>query len=169
MEDEQRSKDLEELENLKIGYSALNEDYKIQIERLKTADQKSNMLLVFNAAILALLAAVLPLNESTRAIFILSVIALTLFITSMILTLITIIVAIFPRKTTNLSSKSYTTADFYHCSNQKFMGQIMGQLNQSITELHNITEHKFLGQKMAMIATMGNIVFMVALIVLNIL
>ena len=74
MGEEQNSKDLEELENLKMGYAALNEDYKIQIERLKTADQKSNMLLVFNAAILALLVAVLPLNESTRALFILSVI-----------------------------------------------------------------------------------------------
>ena len=169
MEDEQRSKDLDELENLKMGYAALNEDYKIQIERLKTADQKSNMLLVFNAAILALLVAVLPLNESARAIFILSVIALTLFIVSMILTLITIIVAIFPRKTTNLSSKSYTTAEFYHRSNQKFMGQIMGQFNQSITELHKVTEHKFLCQKVAMIATLGNIAFMAALIILNIL
>ena len=169
MEDGQSSKDLEELENLKMGYAALNEDYKIQIERLKAADEKSNMMLVFNAAILALLILVFPLNETSKTIFILSIIALTLFITSIILTLIMIIVAIFPRPTTHMSSNSYTNAEFYHCSNQKFMGQIMYRLNQSVSELHKVAEHKFICQKVAMIATLGNIAFMAILIVLNIL
>ena len=128
MDNEQSSKDLEELENLKMGYAALHEDYKIQIERLKTADEKSNMLLVFNAAIVALLILVFPLNETSKAIFVLSIITLALFISSMMLTLIMIIVAIF----------------------------------------HKVVEHKFLCQKVAMIATLVNIVFIATLIFLNI-
>ena len=45
IEDEQQKIDKQEYENLKMGYDALNEEYKVQTERLNLADQKSNMLL----------------------------------------------------------------------------------------------------------------------------
>ena len=61
----QEERDKQELENLKQGYTHCKEIYNIQRERFKTSDEKLNMLLVFNAAILALLITIIPFNQLT--------------------------------------------------------------------------------------------------------
>lgn len=71
--------------------------YNPKQENLITADKNLNMLLVFNAAILALLTIVFPINLLLQARFIVAIIFITLFMTSMVLTLVMIIIAIFPR------------------------------------------------------------------------
>lgn len=164
-EEKREQRDKEELENLKLGYAALNEDYRIQTERLKTADEKNNMLLVFNAAILALLTIVFPLNESARELFVLSIILFTLFMVSIIITVTMIIVAIYPRKTQHLSHKSFVNADFYHRTTIEFMGQIMRQQSESIKSMHETAEKKFMYAKIAIITTFINIALISMLII----
>lgn len=168
IEDEQQKIDKQEYENLKMGYDALNEEYKVQTERLNLADQKSNMLLVFNAAILALLILAFPIADKTRAQLVVSVIFLCLFFVSIILTLTMIILSIFPRKTEHLSHYSFITADFYHCTNIEFMGKIMGQKSRTIDLIHRLTERKFLYIKIATITTVINIFLIVILVSLKV-
>lgn len=168
-EEEKRQRDDEELENLKLGYAALNDDYRTQLERLKTTDEKSNMLLVFNAAIFALLITVLPLNESVHAIYILSIITLTLFMASTVLTLSMIIVSIYPRKTKHLSHNTYTDHEFYHRSTIEFMGKVMAATRQSIESIHQTVEKKIFFTKVAVVLTFVNVALVWILIILNLL
>lgn len=168
MTDEEK-KDQEEFENLKIGYDLLQKDYVIQVERLKTADEKLNMFLVFNAAILALLTIVFPLPTICSVQFIISIIALTLFIASMVLTLIMIILAVFPRKTEHIDDSNYVTAEFYHCTSISFLGKIMSESKKSIESLHKLTELKFRYAKIAMSLTIVNIGLMIILILITLL
>lgn len=168
-EQEQKQRDEEELENLKLGYATLNEDYRIQTERLKTADEKTNMLLVFNAAILALLTIVFPLNESAHMLFVLSIILFALFLASIFFTVTMIIIAIYPRKTQHLSHKSFVDADFYHRTTIEFMGQIMRHQTESIESMHKTAEKKFTYTKVAIITTFINIALISMLIIVSLL
>ena len=69
-------------ENLKDGYEQIKIIYQIQSERLKTSDEKLNMLLVFNAAIIALIIVVIPFpNSGVRNI--LSIILFSIFTSNM--------------------------------------------------------------------------------------
>ena len=81
MSDNQKTYDENsEIENLKIGYKLLENDLSSQFDRLKNADEKLNMLLVFNAAILALLTIIFPINELSSLKFILFIVFLAFFI-----------------------------------------------------------------------------------------
>lgn len=84
-------------ENLKDGYEQIKIIYQIQSERLKTSDEKLNMLLVFNAAIIALIIVVIPFpNSGVRNI--LSIILFSIFTVSIFLTVICIFIRAIPQK-----------------------------------------------------------------------
>lgn len=74
------------IENLKDGYEQIKIIYQIQADRLKTSDEKLNMLLVFNAAIIALLTIVVPFSE-TGAGFILLMCLFSVFVVCVLLTI----------------------------------------------------------------------------------
>ena len=169
MSEEQKQYEVnDEVENLKIGYELLQNDLSSQVERLKTADEKLNMLLVFNAAILALLTIVFPINLLSYARFILAIIFLTLFMTSMVLTLVMIIIAIFPRSIPRIADTNYVDGTFYHCSSTNFLGKIMGECQRTIEKTHKIAEKKYCFTKASMILTIINIWLMIALIFIKI-
>lgn len=169
MSEEQKQYDVnDEVENLKIGYELLQNDLSSQVERLKTADEKLNMLLVFNAAILALLTIVFPINLLSQTRFILAIIFLTLFMISMVLTLVMIIIAIFPRSIPRIADTNYVDVTFYHCSSTNFLGKIMGECRRTIEKTHKIAEKKYCFTKASMILTIINIGLMIALIFIKI-
>ncbi len=164
----QKERDKQELENLKQGYIHCKEIYNIQRERFKAADEKLNMLLVFNGAILALLITIIPFNQLLCCLRTLMYIFLILFSLSMLITLISIILGLYPRKTTFIDNNNYINDDFYHCTNIEFLGKMIGQFTNYNNDMSKKTEQKHFFNKIAMISTTINILLMFVLIIIKI-
>lgn len=165
----QKNRDGQELENLRQGYQHCKEIYNIQRERFKSADEKLNMLLVFNGAILALLIIVLPIGDMSCVLKTLIYTFMTIFSINMLLTLIVIIVGMFPRKTSFISNDNYVDAKFYQCTNVEFYGKMIGCYTEYNNQISNKAENKHFFGKFAMICTILNIIFMFAMIIIKIL
>lgn len=164
----QEERDKQELENLKQGYTHCKEIYNMQRERFKASDEKLNMLLVFNAAIFALLITIIPFNQLSYCLKTLMYIFLILFGLSMLITLILIICGLYPRKTTFIDNNNYTNDKFYHCTNVEFFGKMIGQFTNYSNDMNKRTEQKHFFNKIAMIFTTINILLMFILITIKI-
>ena len=163
----QEERDKQELENLKQGYTHCKEIYNIQRERFKASDEKLNMLLVFNAAIFALLITIIPFNQLSYCLKTLMYIFLILFGLSMLITLTLIICGLYPRKTTFIDNNNYINDEFYHCTNVEFFGKMIGQFTNYNNCIHKKIEQKYLFYKIALIFTSINILSMVMLIIIK--
>lgn len=164
----QEERDKQELENLKQGYAHCKEIYNIQRERFKASDEKLNMLLVFNAAILALLITIIPFNQLSCCLKTLMYTFLILFGVSILITLISIICGLYPRKTTFIDNNNYINDEFYHCTNVEFYGKMIGQFALYNNDMSKKAEQKHFFNKIAMISTTINILLMFVLIIIKI-
>ena len=155
------------IENLKDGYDQIKNIYQIESERLKTSDEKLNMMLVFNAAIIALLIVVIPFPvNSVRNVF--SIILFSLFSVSMILTVACIFIGLFPRKLSTIAIKNYTDASQYNCTREQYIGKYMSGYESAIESVANAAEKKQTMIKHSMIETIINILIVVAMIVVKV-
>lgn len=154
-------------ENLKDGYEQIKSIYQIQSERLKTSDEKLNMLLVFNAAIIALIITVIPF-PSSGVRNILSVILFSVFTISMLLTIICIFIGLFPKKLDFIDTKNYTDANQYNCTRQQYIGKYMTGYASAIESVSGAAEKKQTMIKHSMIQTIVNIVLIVAMIIIKV-
>lgn len=161
------NKENDATENLKDGYEQIKTIYQIQSERLKTSDEKLNMLLVFNAAIIALIIAVIPFPDSGIR-NILSIILFSIFTTSMLLTVICIFIGLFPKKLDFIDSKNYTDANQYNCTREQYIGKYMSGYESAIESVASAAEKKQTMIKHSMIETIVNIVLIVALIIIKV-
>ena len=155
------------VENLKDGYEQIKTIYQIQADRLKTADEKLNMLLVFNAAIIALLTVVVPFPE-TVACKTLSLILFFAFIGFVFATVICIFIGLFPRKLDFIDAKNYTNADQYNCTREQYMGKYTSGYVTAIESIANAAEKKQAMIKCSMVQTVINIVLIVAMIIIKV-
>ena len=154
-------------ENLKDGYEQIKIIYQIQSERLKTSDEKLNMLLVFNAAIIALIIVVIPFpNSGVRNI--LSIILFSIFTVSIFLTVICIFIGLFPKKLDFIDSKNYTDANQYNCTREQYIGKYMSGYESAIESVTGVAEKKQTRIKYSMIETIVNIVLIVAIIIIKV-
>ena len=161
-----KNKDNDAIENLKDGYEQIKTIYQIQAERIKTSDEKLNMLLVFNAAIIALIIAVIPFpNSGVRNII--SIILFSIFTVCMLLTVTCIFIGLFPRKLDSIDAKNYTDANQYNCTRQQYIGKYMAAYESAIESVASTSEKKQTMIKHAMIETMVNIVVIVAMIIIK--
>jgi len=164
----EQERDKEELENLKLGYEQCQENYRNQQSRHKSADEKLNMLLVFNGAIVALLIIILPIDKLSITKVILNYIFLLLFAISMITTLVFIIIGLFPRKTTFVDNETYVNPKLYQCTNYEFYGKFIALYKEANKNFCEVIEKKHLYGKRAMVITFFNIIFIFALIIIKI-
>lgn len=162
----EESKDTVAIENLKDGYERIKTIYQIELERLKTSDEKLNMMLVFNAAVIALLIVVIPFPES-GVLNGLSIILFLLFSVSMILTVMCIFIGLFPRKISTIAIKNYTNANQYNCTREQYIGKYMSGYEAAIESVAKAAEKKQTMIKHSMIETIINILLIVAMIVVK--
>lgn len=161
------NKENDATENLKDGYEQIKTIYQIQSERLKTSDEKLNMLLVFNAAIIALIIVIIPFPDSgVRNI--LSIILFSIFTVSMLLTVTCIFIGLFPKKLDFIDSKNYTDANQYNCTREQYIGKYMSGYESAIESVASAAEKKQTMIKHSMVETIVNIVLIVALIVIKV-
>lgn len=161
------NKENDAIENLKDGYEQIKTIYQIQSERLKTSDEKLNMLLVFNAAIIALIIVIIPFPDSgVRNI--LSIILFSIFTVSMLLTVTCIFIGLFPKKLDFIDSKNYTDANQYNCTREQYIGKYMSGYESAIESVASAAEKKQTMIKHSMVETIVNIVLIVALIVIKV-
>ena len=153
-------------ENLKDGYEQIKTIYQIQAERLKTSDEKLNMLLVFNAAIIALIITVIPFPDGGIR-NILSIILFSIFTVSMLLTVICIFIGLFPKKLDFIDIKNYTNANQYNCTREQYIGKYMAGYESAIDSVAGAAEKKQTMIKHSMIETIVNIVLIVAMIIIK--
>ena len=153
-------------ENLKDGYEQIKTIYQIQAERLKTSDEKLNMLLVFNAAIIALIITVIPFPDGGIR-NILSIILFSIFTVSMLLTVICIFIGLFPKKLDFIDTKNYTNANQYNCTREQYIGKYMAGYESAIDSVAGAAEKKQTMIKHSMIETIVNIVLIVAMIIIK--
>ncbi|MBR6778758.1 MAG: hypothetical protein IKM43_01210 [Clostridia bacterium] len=165
----QEERDAQELENLKVGYQHCKDEYNMQNDRFKSADAKLNMLLVFNVALLALLTIAFPLGEKSNVINILFYIFLSLFAVSMLITLISIIMGLFPKTINYIMPENFIDDKFYHCTNLQFYGKMIGCYTEYNIEMNKKIERKHLLNRLAMISSIFNIVFMFVIILITVL
>ena len=163
----EESKDTVAIENLKDGYERIKTVYQIELERLKTSDEKLNMMLVFNAAVIALLIVVIPFPES-GVLKSLSIILFLLFSVSMILTVMCIFIGLFPRKISTIAIKNYTNANQYNCTREQYIGKYMSGYEAAIESVSKAAEKKQTMIKHSMIETIINIFLIVAMIVVKV-
>ena len=161
------NKENDATENLKDGYEQIKTIYQIQAERLKTSDEKLNMLLVFNAAVIALIITVIPF-PCCGARNILSIILFSLFTVSMLLTVICIFIGLFPKKLDFIDTKNYTDTNQYNCTRQQYIGKYMAGYESAIESVAVVAEKKQTMIKHAMIETIVNIVLIVAMIIIKV-
>ena len=154
-------------ENLKDGYEQIKTIYQIQADRLKTSDEKLNMMLVFNAAIIALLIVVIPFPE-TGVRSVLSIALFSIFAACMLITVICIFIGLFPRKLDFIDVKNYTNANQYNCTREEHIGKYMSGYEAAIESVANVAEKKQTMIKHSMIETLVNIVLIVAMIVIKV-
>ena len=154
-------------ENLKDGYKQIKTIYQIQAERLKTSDEKLNMLLVFNAAIIALIITVIPFPDGGIR-NILSIILFSIFTVSMLLTVICIFIGLFPKKLDFIDTKNYTNANQYNCTREQYIGKYMAGYESAIDSVAGAAEKKQTMIKHSMIETIVNIVLIVAMIIIKV-
>ena len=154
-------------ENLKDGYKQIKTIYQIQAERLKTSDEKLNMLLVFNAAIIALIITVIPFPDGGIR-NILSIILFSIFTVSMLLTVICIFIGLFPQKLDFIDTKNYTNANQYNCTREQYIGKYMAGYESAIDSVAGAAEKKQTMIKHSMIETIVNIVLIVAMIIIKV-
>ena len=154
-------------ENLKDGYEQIKTIYQIQAERLKTSDEKLNMLLVFNAAIIALIITVIPFPDGGIR-NILSIILFSIFTVSMLLTVICIFIGLFPKKLDFIDTKNYTNANKYNCTREQYIGKYMAGYESAIDSVAGAAEKKQTMIKHSMIETIVNIVLIVAMIIIKV-
>ena len=154
-------------ENLKDGYEQIKTIYQIQAERLKTSDEKLNMLLVFNAAIIALIITVIPFPDGGIR-NILSIILFSIFTVSMLLTVICIFIGLFPKKLDFIDTKNYTNANQYNCTREQYIGKYMAGYESAIDSVAGAAEKKQTMIKHSMIETIVNIVLIVAMIIIKV-
>ena len=154
-------------ENLKDGYEQIKTIYQIQAERLKTSDEKLNMLLVFNAAIIALIITVIPFPDGGIR-NILSIILFSIFTVSMLLTVICIFIGLFPKKLDFIDTKNYTNANQYNCTREQYIGKYMAGYESAINSVAGAAEKKQTMIKHSMIETIVNIVLIVAMIIIKV-
>ena len=160
------NKENDATENLKDGYEQIKTIYQIQSERLKTSDEKLNMLLVFNAAIIALIIVIIPFPDSgVRNI--LSIILFSIFTVSMLLTVTCIFIGLFPKKLDFIDSKNYTDANQYNCTREQYIGKYMSGYESAIESVASAAEKKQTMIKHSMVETIVNIVLIVALIIIK--
>ena len=151
------NKENDATENLKDGYEQIKTIYQIQSERLKTSDEKLNMLLVFNAAIIALIIVIIPFPDSgVRNI--LSIILFSIFTVSMLLTVTCIFIGLFPKKLDFIDSKNYTDANQYNCTREQYIGKYMSGYESAIESVASAAEKKQTMIKHSMVETIVNIV-----------
>ena len=161
------NKENDATENLKDGYEQIKTIYQIQSERLKTSDEKLNMLLVFNAAIIALIIVIIPFPDSgVRNI--LSIILFSIFTVSMLLTVTCIFIGLFPKKLDFIDSKNYTDANQYNCTREQYIGKYMSGYESAIESVASAAEKKQTMIKHSMVETIVNIVLIVALIIIKV-
>ncbi|MFA6808954.1 MAG: hypothetical protein WCR27_08170 [Eubacteriales bacterium] len=158
----------QENENLKMGFEQIKTMYAMQLDRLKSADEKLNMVLVFNAAVLALLTIVLPFSFESNTKLISSIVVVSFFIASMTLTVISIFIGLFPKKVYHIDSIDYLNPSTYHCTSEQFIGKFMSGFKYSIDSVVKTVEKKQQMNKHAMIFTMINMAFIVALLLIKI-
>ncbi len=157
----------DEFENLKEGYEQVKHLYDIELDKLKTSDDKINMILVFNAAILALLFSVIPF-PTNKVKMIISFILFGLFILSMILTLIFIFIAFKPRNVYSIEPSSFIDPNTYNCSKEEFIGKYTKGYVNSIDSISRLAEIKQGLIKKCMYTTIFNILLMVVMIIIKV-
>ncbi|MCH5152168.1 MAG: hypothetical protein J1F65_05895 [Clostridiales bacterium] len=156
-----------EIANLKMGYACLEKEVQSEFDRFKTADEKANMFLVFNAAILALFIIIFPLPEFSMCRKNIFWILFTVLCMSLATTVILIIISIFPRTYSRIDASNLLEAEFYQCSSEEFIGNIMVGHSDMLEELYYIVDKKFKLLTGAMILTILNISLIVILLILT--
>lgn len=157
----------DEISNLQIGFKCLEQEMKNEADRFKTADEKANMFLVFNAAILILFTIIFPLpHYDKHQVVIVFWCIFALLCASLTSTVILIVAVIFPRSYNVLNENNYVVATFYHCSSVEFIGKIMKEHSDSLKELIKIADKKFTLLNSAMILTIVNIIMSVILVLM---
>lgn len=164
----QEERDKQELENLKQGHQHCKEIYDILLDRFKAADTKSNMLLVFNAAILTLLTIIFPLSVDSDIIKILIYIFLSLFCIDMFIALTLIIISLFPRGIPLTHYDNFIHKKFYKCTNIEYYDKMIDAYVNHNKEMKSIIQKKHRYNKPAMFCTMINIALMFIMIILSI-
>ncbi|HPG92468.1 MAG TPA: hypothetical protein PK675_03575 [Clostridia bacterium] len=160
------NRDLEEKENLKTGFLQIKEGYFNQLERLKTGDEKLNMILVFNAAILALNIVLFPLDlNGMLLIFFIAVISI--FGISIFSTVILTLVGIFPRKIRSIDDCVFAEAEKYHCTNIEYYGKFISGYLDAIQSIKKSTEIKYKIIQVAIVLTVINMALIVLLIIIT--
>ena len=163
----QKDRDKEEQENLRLGYEQSKETYRYQQERHKAADEKLNMLLVFNSAAFALLIVVLPIENYNCIKSTLLYTFLVLFVLSMLMTFIFILIGIFPRETKFSDNSNYINPKTYQCTNIEFYGKFIKMYQEANDGFHDVIEKKLFYGKFALISSIFNIVFILTLLVIK--
>jgi len=159
-------RDLEEKENLKTGFLQIKESYFNQLERFKNADEKLNMILVFNAAILALNIVLFPLDLSEQLLN-LFIIFISTFGVLMFLTLILIFLGLFPKTVNHIDDNVFADEKTYQCDNIHYYGKFIKSYLEAIKSIRKATEKKHNIGKIANILTILNVIFMAVLIVIT--
>ncbi len=154
-------------ENLEDGYEQIKNIYKIQVDKLKTSDEKLNILLVFNAAILALLIILIPFpNEQSKRI--LSLVIFSIFTVSILITVICVFIGLFPKKLPVIDIKNFTRASQYNCTREEYIGKYMAGYESMVENVMASAGKKQTIIKHSMVETIVNIVLIVMLILIKI-
>lgn len=166
--DESKRKEEQEKQNLIQGFELIKNQYALQLERLRCADEKSNMILVFNGAILALLIAVLPFDFIEKPKFIASIIIFSFFIVSVLITIASIFIGLYPKQLSQIDMENYSNTDTYQCEAEQFFGKFIAAYKCAMESLQSVIEQKHKMNKVAMVFTSVNLVLMISMIIIKI-
>ena len=155
----------EKLSNLQVGYNHLEKQYESKVEIITKIDEKVNMFLVFNAAIIVLLTIVFPLPNLPCLKTVLSWVVFSLFSISMILSVLFSVLAIFPRSVYSVSSGYMTDFTIYSVQSIDFLKDMMISYNKFIERLDAVLLKKSKYMRISIIFTVLNFILMIALII----
>ncbi len=164
-EDEYENSD--DIEKLKLVHEKLCSKTQTLLQKIKSIDEKLNMILVFNAALFVLLIAVFPISVNSDIVKGVILSFTCLFVLSEIATILLILIAMFPRKYRNIALNEYSKFEYYNRNIQKIYEQeVNGEWN-SAKDLEEILASKSSFSVVVTILTMINLVFIMIAVLLN--
>ena len=155
------------LSTLELGYDFILNDYKSQIQRFDKADDKANMLLVYNAALFTVLPFIFPFNNlPIEKLIALSVFSCLFFLT-IITTLVTIIISIFPRTISNVINEAFINPKLYDHTSEEILSSLIKTYKSAADSIGETIEKKHKHNKITMCLTIVNVIFLVIMCIIK--
>ncbi len=132
----------ENIAKLEFVHKKISDTKQTTLAKIKSIDEKLNMILVFNAAMFILLSVVFPITTQNSVAKAFIYFFVSLFALSSIATIITILVALFPKKYARLSLDTYKSPNYFKMSLKKIYETEMDGEWRSAKSLQDILQIK---------------------------